>query len=256
MEKISLKTAEEIEKMREGGRIAAAILKCLKKAARPGVTTKTLDLIAEKEIKKACLAGRQAGAAPSFKGYKGYPTATCISVNDEIVHGIPSERVLGEGDIVGIDVGVYYKGFHTDAAMTIGIGKISTEAQKLINVTKKALDSAIKEVRPGKCLGDVQFVIQKTAEEAGFGVIRDLAGHGVGRQLQESPSIPNFGQKGIGLVLKEGMTLAIEPMVSTGDWHVKVQDDGWTVVTADGSLAAHFEHTIAVTKSGCKILTR
>lgn len=248
MTTIDLKSRAEIQKMREGGKIAAAVLVRLMKAAQPGVTVKALDILAEEIIKKA-------GATPSFKGFKGFPTATCISVNDEVVHGIPSERVLRAGDIAGIDVGVYYQGFHTDTAVTIGIGQISKEAQKLLNVTQKSLDSAIDEVRPGKYLGDVQFLIQKTVEDEGFGVIRDLTGHGVGRQLQESPSIPNFGQKGTGLILKEGMTLAIEPMVVAGDWHVRVKDDGWTVVTADGSLAAHFEHTIAVTKTGGEILT-
>lgn len=249
MEKINLKTSAEIKKMREGGKIAAAVLEKISNTVKTGVTVKDLDLIAEEKIRKA-------GAKPSFKGYKGYPTATCISINDEVVHGIPSERVLKNGDIVGIDLGVFYQGFHTDTAITIGIGKISQEAQKLIDITKKSLDSAIKEIKPGKCLGDVQFVIQKTVEEAGFGVIRDLVGHGVGRKLQESPSIPNFGKKGTGLILREGMTLAIEPMVSAGDWHIKVLNDGWTVVTADGSLSAHFEHTIAVTKNGCEILTK
>lgn len=249
MEKINLKTLAEIKKMREGGRIAAAVLEKISKAAKSGVTVKDLDMMAEQMIQKA-------GAQPSFKGYKGYPTATCISINDEVVHGIPSERVLKEGDIVGIDLGVFYQGFHTDTAITIGIGRISKEAQKLINITKKSLDLAIKEIKPGQCLGDVQFLIQKTVEEAGFGVIRDLAGHGIGRELQESPAIPNFGKKGTGLVLREGMTLAIEPMVSAGDWHIRLRDDDWTVVTADGSLAAHFEHTIAVTKTGCDILTK
>lgn len=249
MATINLKSKEEIAKMRAGGKIAARVLSQLAAVAKPGVTTKELDILAEKIMAKA-------GATPSFKGFKGYPAATCISINNEIVHGIPSDRILREGDIIGIDVGVYYQGFHTDTAISIGIGKISHEAQKLIDMTKKSLDMAIAMVKPDIHLGDVQAKIQKTIESAGFAVIRDLAGHGVGRELQEAPLIPNFGKYGKGLILKEGMTLAIEPMVAMGDWPVKILKDNWTVATADGSLSAHFEHTIAVTKDGCEILTK
>lgn len=249
MSEIELKTKQDIAIMRAGGTIAARVLSELAKAAKPGKTILVLDTLAEEIIKKA-------GGTPSFKGFKGYPAATCISVNDEIVHGIPSDRVLVDGDIVGIDVGVYYKGFHTDTAITVAVGQISSEAQKLIDTTKKSLDIAIKMIKPGLHLGDIQAEIQETIEGAGFSVIRDLAGHGVGRNLQEAPSIPNYGQNGHGLVLKEGMTLAIEPMTAMGDWQVKMLDDGWTVVTADQSLSAHFEHSIAVTKAGCEILTQ
>lgn len=245
----NIKTKKEIEYMREGGRIAARVLDRLKSEAKPGKTTLELDTLAEKII-------LEAGAKPSFKGFKGYPKATCISVNDEVVHGIPCDRQLNDGDIAGIDVGVFYKGFHTDTAITVSVGKISDEAQKLINVTQESLNLAISLAKPGVHLGDIQSAIQQKIEGAGLAVIRDLAGHGVGRELQEAPSIPNYGEKGKGLVLKEGMTLAIEPMVAMGDWPVRVLDDGWTVVTSDGSLSAHFEHTIVVTNQGSEILTK
>lgn len=249
MAEIDLKTKDEIQKMRASGRIAARVLSELKNAAISGKTVLELDQMAEKII-------HEAGGEPSFKGFKGYPTTTCISVNNEIVHGIPTKRVLKTGDIVGLDVGVFYDGYHTDTAITVGIGKITKEAQKLIDITKESLEMAIKMIKPGIHLGDIQSAIQVHVESAGFSVIRDLAGHGVGRALQEAPSIPNFGEKGKGLVLKEGMTLAIEPMVAAGDWHVKILDDGWTVVTADKSLSAHFEHTIAVTNNSGEILTK
>lgn len=248
MAQIDLKSNEEIAIMRAGGKIAARVLSELARSAVPGKTILELDAQAEEIIENA-------GAKPSFKGFHGYPAAICVSVNNEVVHGIPSKRILKEGDIVGIDVGVYYQGFHTDTAITIAIGKISSEAQKLIDVTKKSLDAAIKIIKPDIYLGDVQAEIQQIIEAAGYGVIRDLAGHGVGKNLQEAPSIPNYGKKGTGIILKEGMTLAIEPMVSAGDWRVRVLDDGWTVVASDGSLSAHFEHTIAVTKNGGEILT-
>jgi methionyl aminopeptidase len=246
---ISLKTPEEIAKMRLGGKIAAQVLSELSKAAKTGVSVLELDSLAERII-------REAGAKPSFRGFRGYPAATCISVNEEIVHGIPSDRKLKEGDIVGIDVGVLYEGFHTDSAVSVGIGKITPEAQKLLDTTKKALEEAIKIIKPGIHLGDIQAVIQEQADKAGFGIIRDLTGHGVGRSLQEVPSIPNYGEKGQGIVLKEGMVLAIEPMFSAGSWKINIKDDGWTVVTADSSLAAHFEHTIAVIKDRSEVLTK
>ena len=246
--KIELKTQAEIEIMRAGGKIAAQVLMKLSEIAKPGMTTLELNNIADKII-------TDAGAAPSFKGFHGYVAATCISINSEIVHGIPGSRIINDGDIIGIDVGVFYKGFHADTAITIGIGNIDAKAQKLIDITKQSLINGLAEVKAGKYLGDVQFAIQKTIETAGYGVIRDLTGHGVGRELQESPAIANYGQKGKGLVLEEGMTLAIEPMTSLGDWHIKIMSDGWTVVTADNSLSAHFEHTIVVTKDGYEVLT-
>lgn len=249
MSNISLKNSEEIIKMRRGGKIAARVLDELSKAIKPGVTTLDLDFLAESIITKT-------GAKPSFKGFHGYPAATCISINDEVVHGIPSDRIIEEGDIVGIDVGVYLEGFHTDTAITVAVGEIDERTKKLINVTKQSLLNGLAKIKAGAYLGDAQEKIQKTIESAGFGVIRDLTGHGVGRELQEAPSIPNYGQKGKGLLLQEGMTLAIEPMASMEDWHVDSLSDGWTVVTADGKPSAHFEHTIVVTKNGFEILTK
>lgn len=249
MGEITIKTPAEIEIMRRGGKIAALVLERLSKIADPGMTVWELDALAEDIILKA-------GAKPSFKGFKGYPSATCISINEEIVHGIPSDRVLKKGDVIGIDVGVLFEGYHTDTAVTIGLDPIKHENQQLIEVTKEALANGLKKIKAGSYLGDAQAAIQQTIENERFGVIRDLTGHGVGRDLQEAPAIPNYGEPGRGLLLQEGMTLAIEPMVSFGDWHIDVLDDGWTVVTADKSTAAHFEHTIVVTRDGCEILTK
>ena len=245
---ISIKTAREIEIMKEGGKIAAHILKLLGKSACPGIETRELDQIARQEIKKA-------GAKAAFLNHRGYPAATCISINDEVVHGIPSDKVIKEGDIVGIDLGVLHRGYHSDTAITVGVGKISAEKKRLLEITEKSLYEGLSLVKEGVYLGDIQSKIQKTIEKAGYSVVRDLAGHGIGKNLQEPPSIPNFGKPKTGPILKEGMVLAIEPMVATGDWHVKILKDGWTVVTADGSDSAHFEHTIAVTKRGFEILT-
>lgn len=248
--KIDLKTKVEIDTMRLGGKIASRILNYLKSQVVEGVTTAKLDQLAEKMI-------LEAGAKPSFKGYRGYPGSVCISVNDEVVHGIPGPRVLKKGDLVGLDLGVFYQGFHTDTALTCVVGgKMSPEVKKLLEVTSLSLERGIKLCKEGVYLGDVQNVIQETIEGAGFGVIRDLVGHGVGRTLQEPPQIPNYGISGTGPILKEGMTLAIEPMVSMGDWQVEILDDNWTVVTRDHSLSAHFEHTIAITKTGAEILTK
>lgn len=244
-----IKTKEEIEEMRKGGRIAASILNKLKESAKPGVTTLELDYLAERLISEA-------NVRASFKGFGGYPAHICTSINEEVVHGIPSKLILKEGDILGIDLGILCNGFHTDTALTCAIGKINPDAQKLIEVTKKSLDKAISIIRPGIRLGDIGNLIQSTVEKEGFSVVRDLVGHGIGKDLQEKPSIPNYGKKSEGLILKEGMTLAIEPMVNTGDFKVKVLDDGWTVVTLDKSLSAHFEHTIVVTKTGAEILTK
>lgn len=246
--KIELKSKDDLSKMRLGGKIASRILNKLCRQIRPGVATASLDERARKLV-------ADAGARPSFLGYHGYPAALCISVNSEVVHGIPGSRVLDEGDIVGLDMGVYYQGFHTDTAKTMAVGKISPEARKLMQVTKKALERGIAAARAGAHLGDVQNAIQTEIETAGFGIVRDLAGHGVGRELQEPPSIPNFGKPGTGPILREGMTLALEPMVCEGNGAIKILSDGWTVVTAEGSLSAHFEHTIAITKSGAEVLT-
>jgi len=252
---IYIKTKEEIDRMREGGKILAKILKEARREVKPGITTKELDILAEKKI-------LQAGGKPSFKGYqdaKGniFPTALCTSVNEELVHGIPSsKRILKEGDIIGLDLGMVYKGMYTDAACTVGVGKISLKAQKLIDVAEGALEVAIKTIKPEITLGDLGYAIQSFVEKEGFSVVRQLVGHGVGKAVHEDPQIPNFGKPGKGLELKEGMTLAIEPMVSAGDWKVNFSKNGWTAVMADGSLSSHFEHTVAITQSGVKVLTR
>lgn len=246
---ISIKTENEIEVMREGGKIAALILNLLAENVKPGITTKELDSIAANEIRKA-------GAIASFLGHAGYPASICTSLNSEVVHGIPSGRILRDGDLVGIDLGILFKGYHTDTALTVPVGKIDYPKKELLRITKKSLDEGLVIIKPGIHLGDVCHRIQKIIEGAGYSVIRDLAGHGIGRELQENPSIPNYGREASGPILKEGMVLAFEPMVSAGDWHVKILKDGWTVVTLDGSLAAHFEHTVAITRDGFEILTK
>jgi len=245
---ISIKSEKEIEVMREGGKIAARILKLLAKKTKAGLKTGDLDKIARKEIKKA-------GVEASFLGHTDYPATICVSINDGVVHGIPGDQIIQEGDIVGIDLGVLYRGYHTDTAVTIPVGEIDSQKKRLLGTTEKSLHEGLSLVEDGVYLGDIQSRIQKIIEDAGYSVIRDLAGHGIGKNLQESPSIPNFGKPKTGPILKEGMVIAIEPMVSTGNWRVKILEDGWTVVTADGSDSAHFEHTVAVTKKGFEILT-
>ncbi len=234
--------------MRRAGRIVAIVLERLADSVAPGITTEELNRIAEEETKKN-------NAIPSFLGYKGFPASICASVNDEIVHGIPSRRALKEGDIVSIDFGAVYNGFQGDAAITVAVGKVSAEAKKLMKATRQALNAGIVKARDGVHLGDVSAAIQKHVESKGFSVVREYVGHGIGRDMHEEPQIPNFGRVGRGPVLREGMTLAIEPMVNAGGWQTKLTDSGWTVVTADGSLSAHFEHTIAVTNGGAEILT-
>ena len=247
--KITIKNKAEIEKMKKAGSIAALVLDTIKNEIKPGMTTTLIDQRAEEII-------LQNKAGFSFKGFGGYPAATCISINEEVVHGIPKNRTIEEGDLVGIDVGVNYQGYHADTAISVGVGKISQEKQKLLKITQESLGNGIALVKPGVHLGDIQAAIQATIESAGFGVIRDLSGHGIGTKLQEPPSIPNFGRAGTGLILREGMTIALEPMVSAGDYHIMIKADGWTVITADGSPSAHFEHTIAVTETGAEILTK
>ena len=245
---IIIKSDQEIAIMREAGRIVAAVLEILKSEVKAGMKTKELDNIAGRELEKR-------GAKPSFKGYRGFPANVCVSVNDEIVHGIPGKRVLNEGDIVSLDLGDIFKGFQGDAALTVGIGNISPEAEQLVETTEGALKAGIAAAHPGARLGDISATIQNYAESRGYSVVREYTGHGIGRDMHEEPQIPNFGLPDSGPVLKKGMTLALEPMVNTGDWRTRVNDDHWTVLTADGSLSAHFEHTIAITSKGPVILT-
>jgi methionyl aminopeptidase len=246
---ILIKSDKEIQLMRRGGRILARILDELEKKTRPGVVTADLNNLAEDLAKKF-------GAKPSFKSYRNYPASLCVSVNSEVVHGLPKKRILREGDIVGLDFGLLYKGYYTDIARTVGVGKISSLARKLIFVTKKALDLGISQVKPGNHIGDIAFAIQNYVESKGFSVVRDLVGHGVGKKVHEPPQVPNFGKKGTGIKLEKGMTIAIEPMVNVGSHEVKILPDGWTFVTSDGGLSCHFEHTVAVTEDGFEILTK
>lgn len=247
---IILKSDDEIAIMREAGRIVATTMQKLLAELRPGLVVKELDTIVRKEFAKA-------GVVPTFLGYAEppYPATVCVSVNDEIVHGIPGKRVLKEGDVVSIDLGCTYKGFVADHAVTAIVGEAGAEARKLVDVTKGALEEGIRHLKPGARLGEVSHAIQKYVESNGFGVVREYVGHGVGRKMHEEPQVPNFGPAESGPVLKRGMVLALEPMVTVGDWHTRQLDDKWTVVTADGSLSAHFEHTIAVTDDGPLVLT-
>ena len=235
--------------MRRASRVVAEVLLQLKSRVKPGVSTAELDRFAEQRV-------REMGAVPAFLGYRGYPATLCVSINDEIVHGIPSpRRVIREGDIVSLDMGAVCDGFYGDAAVTVAAGEISGPARKLMDVTSKSLEMALFEVRAGARLGDVSHAVEKCALENGMSVVREFTGHGIGRHLHEEPSIPNFGKGGSGPVLKAGMTLAIEPMLCLGKADVVIKNDGWTAVSADGSLAAHYEHTVAVTEDGCDILS-
>jgi methionyl aminopeptidase len=245
---IVIKSPDEIAVMREAGRVVANLLQTLAGEVKPGVKTRELDAVCAQELAKH-------GAQSSFKNYHGYPAHICTSINDEVVHGIPGDRTLCEGDIVSIDVGVKFKGFQGDAAVTVGVGKISPEAKKLIEVTEAALHAGIAAAKQDFRLGEISVAVQSYVEANGFSVVREYTGHGIGREMHEDPQIPNFGDRREGPVLRRGMTLAIEPMVNAGDWRTKVCDDQWTVVTADGSLSAHFEHTIAVTNGRAEILT-
>jgi len=250
---ISLKSSREIEIMRRANVIVAEVLQELKQKAVPGITTLELDVLAEElTLRKK--------AIPAFKGYavagRVFPRSLCVSINEEIVHGIPSNRALREGDIVGLDFGVIYEGFYGDSAVTIGVGDVSDEAKRLMEVTEQALYKGIEQLREGKRLGDLGAVVQKTAESAGFSVVRAFVGHGIGKKLHEEPPVPNYGEADRGLRLKEGMVLAIEPMVTSGSHEVEIKEDGWTAVTKDGSLAAHFEHSVAITKNGPYVLSQ
>jgi methionyl aminopeptidase len=248
---VTLKTAEEIGIMREAGRINALALDAARQLVRPGVTTAELDAAAEDVI-------RSHGAVPAFLGYPGpypYPATLTVSINEELVHGIPGKRKLREGDIVSIDCGNIYKGFVADSAFSMGVGEISPEARKLLEVTEQALYEGIRQMRPGNRVGDISAAIQKYVEQFGYNVPREYTGHGVGREMHEAPQVPNFGRAGRGIVLRPGMTLAIEPMVLMGTYRTRVLSDQWTVVSADGALTAHFEHSIAVTDGEPYILT-
>ncbi|HUN55964.1 MAG TPA: type I methionyl aminopeptidase [Smithella sp.] len=247
---VILKLPDEIEKARASNRIVAEVLSKLREKVKPGVRTRDLDKFAE-EI------SRKRGARPAFKGYHGYPYSLCISVNEVVVHGMPSqESVLKEGDIVGLDFGVYYQGFFGDATITLPVGQVTPKALRLIQVTEQSLYAGIEQARDGNRLGDISAAVQVVVEDAGYSVVRDFVGHGIGKNLHEDPQIPNFGKKGRGIELKRGMILAIEPMVNAGEYKVKVLPDGWTVITEDGSLSAHFEHSVAITDNGPDILSK
>jgi methionyl aminopeptidase len=245
---ITLKSSREIELMRRSGKITSAVLTELMQAVRPGITTAELDRIAEKGI-------RDRGGVPTFKGYNGFPGSICVSVNDEIVHGIPGSRLLHDGDLVSIDIGTTLDGYVSDSAVTLAAGAISTDAQRLLDVTQECLMIGIAQMQCGKRVGDIGAAVQEHAETHRYGVVRELVGHGVGRAMHEEPQVPNYGTAGTGIELRPGLVLALEPMITQQSPKIRILDDGWTVVTADGKLAAHFEHTIAVTEGGPKILT-
>ena len=247
---IILKTPQEIALIERASRVVALTIALLREQVKPGVTTADLDRLAEEFITGE-------GASPAFKGYRGYPATLCTSVNEEVVHGIPSSRRrLEEGDIIGIDVGAIVEGYYGDAAVTLPVGRVSEEAARLMRVTEAALDAGLAQVRAGNRLSDISHAVQTVAEDAGYSVVTDFVGHGIGRNLHEDPQVPNFGKPGEGPRLKEGLVLAIEPMVNIGGHEVEVLSDRWTVVTRDKSLSAHFEHTIAITPDGPKVLTR
>jgi methionyl aminopeptidase len=250
---IALKSAREIEIMRRANVIVAEILQELRQRVAPGIKTLDLDAIAEELTLKK-------NAVPAFKGYnvagRVYPRCLCASVNEEIVHGIPTDRELREGDIIGLDYGVIYQGFYGDSAITVGVGRVSEEARRLMEVTEQALYRGIEQLHEGRRLGDLGHAVQQTAESAGYSVVRAFVGHGVGRKLHEEPPVPNYGEPDRGIRLREGMVLAIEPMVNMGGHEVEIKEDGWTAVTKDRSLAAHFEHSVAITKNGPYILSQ
>lgn len=248
MGSIKIKGPDEIELMREAGRITALALSAMRWAVKPEISTDELNRVGEKTI-------RANGAEPVFLGYRGYRHATCVSVNEEVVHGIPGERILKAGDIVSLDVGVRKQGYCGDSAATFPVGRISGKAEKLLRAGKEALRTGLRQARAGKHLGDISQAIQVASESRGFSVVRDLYGHGIGREMHEDPLVPNYGQAGEGPELKPGMVLAIEPMLNVGTWRIRTRPDGWTVVTEDGALSCHFEHTIVITTGDPEILT-
>ena len=250
---LELKSKDDLERMRRAGQIVAEVLERLQVEVKPGVTTLDLDRIAEEMTRKR-------GAVPAFKGYqvgtRVFPAALCVSINEEVVHGIPAPRALKEGDIVGLDFGVVVEGYYGDAAVTVPVGKISPQAQHLLDATRESLWQGIRTIKVGSRLGDLSHAIQRYAESAGLSVVREFVGHGIGRRLHEEPQVPNFGEPGRGRLLREGMVLAIEPMLNLGEPGVMVKEDGWTAVTRDGSLSAHFEHSVAITAEGPVVLTQ
>jgi methionyl aminopeptidase len=252
---VFIKSAQELTRMREAGAMLGEVLSLIAAQAKPGVRTEELDALAEREIRaKSCV--------PSFIGYGGgpgrqpFPATVCVSINEQVVHGFPSNRALKEGDIVGLDLGLIHEGFHADSAVTVGVGKISPEAQRLIDCTREALEHGISAARSGARIGDISAAIQAHIQPFGYGIVREYVGHGIGRSLHEDPQVPNFGEAGTGRVLRPGMTLALEPMVNLGGWKTRVLSDMWTVITADGSLSAHFEHTICITDGPAEVFTR
>ncbi len=245
---ITIKSPQEVDLMRHAGAVVGSVITLLKKSVEPGMTTKDLDNIARKEITRL-------GAKPTFKGYRGFPASICTSVNEEIVHGIPGRRVLREGDVVKVDVGATWDGLIGDAAVSLPVGEVTEDVKALIEATRESLLEGIKASIPGNRIGDIGAAVQAFGEARGYGVVREFVGHGVGRFLHEEPQVPNYGEPGKGPLLRPGMCIAIEPMLNLGDWRTRILDDNWTVVTADGMLSAHFEHTITITENGPEILT-
>lgn len=246
---ITIKTESEIERMRVSGKLTGNVLELLGKSIRAGMTTAELDKIAYDYIKSV-------GGEPSFLNYEGYPASTCISIDEKVVHGIPSDEVyVKEGQIVSVDVGVKFNGYHGDAARTFLVGEVAPEKKKLVEVTRECFFKAFEHLRPGMPLGDIGYYVQSHAEANGYGVVRDLVGHGIGTEMHEDPSVPNYGRKGTGIRLRSGMCIAIEPMINMGTWQVKFLNDGWGVVTADGKPSAHYENTVVITDDGAEILT-
>lgn len=245
---ITLKSENEIELLRKSGKILALIVEELKRYVRPGIATKEIDRKAEELMARN-------NARPAFKGYRGFPGNVCVSLNEEVVHGIPGDRIIREGDVVSVDIGIVFDGYFADTAFSLGMGKMDSDVQRLIRVTEESLYQGIAQARVDNHLSDISFAIQNFVESNNFSVVRDFVGHGIGRLLHEEPEVPNFGLPHSGPLLKEGMVLAIEPMANMGTWRTRIRDDGWTVVTQDGKPSAHFEHTVAVTSQGPEILT-
>ena len=245
---ITIKSPQELHSMRQAGHVVAETVAILVRSVEQGMRTKDLDAIASQHIARL-------GAKPSFKGYRGFPATICTSINEQIVHGIPGSQVIQDGDIVSMDVGAIVDGYHADSAVTVGVGKVTSEAQQLIETTRTALERGIQQARAGNRVGDISRAVQDYAEPRGYGVVREYVGHGIGRALHEEPSVPNFGEPGKGHLLRTGMVIAIEPMLNIGGWGTRPLADKWTVVTADGSLSAHFEHTVAIMEDGPEVLT-